>query len=292
MPSRRLFGAHCPLPPTPYNGIKPPPHAGTVESFGLVEESESVSTLAIIPARYASSRFPGKPLALIAGKPMIQWVVEQASRVPSFDRVIVATDDERIVDAVQAFGGHVAMTSPDHASGTDRIWEVARQYPDAAYVFNVQGDEPLINPLYLEEAASVLTRHHKEADMVTLKAPIHSLADYEDPNVVKVVTTQDGRALYFSRSPIPADRDKRDILSRLAHSYRHVGIYGFRRSALERFVQLPVSPLETLEKLEQLRALEAGMTIYVLPIPEVPFGVDTPADLAAVEARLSQQSIA
>lgn len=247
--------------------------------------------LAVIPARYASSRFPGKPLALICGKAMIQWVYERAQAASCFDAIVVATDHEDIQKAVEAFGGQAAMTSPDHASGTDRVWEVAERYPEATLIFNLQGDEPLMDPHYLEEAAQWLNGHHETIPMVTLKAPIQSLQELEDPNVVKVVTDTTGQALYFSRAPIPFHRDgwasgKPDVSA----CYRHIGMYGFHRTALARFVQWPVSPLETLEKLEQLRALEAGIPIQVLTVAEAPLGVDTPEDLNRVISRMACQS--
>lgn len=246
-----------------------------------------MSVIAVIPARYGSSRFPGKPLALIQGKPMIQWVYERVRRVTSFDDVIVATDDTRIYDTVKGFGGWVEMTAVDHPSGTDRVWEVVEPKFDAEYVFNIQGDEPLLNPLYLEDAIRQLKGHHGHVDIVTLKAPIHKWDDVMDPNVVKVVTNHKGHALYFSRAPIPFGRDEQaGSETWTEHVYRHVGLYGYTRAAIERFVGLSPSPLEQLEKLEQLRALEAGMTILALNIPEAPIGVDTPEDLARLETTL------
>lgn len=254
-------------------------------------EALSVSVIGVIPARYASSRFPGKPLALIAGRPMIQWVYEQAQKAPSFEAVIVATDDERIREAVEAFGGQVMMTSPHHASGTDRVWEVAQQHPNAQYVFNIQGDEPLMNPDYLEEAIQFLKFHHDHADIITLKVPLGDVTEREDPNVVKVVTSHNGKALYFSRAPIPFARDAADGELQQAHSFRHIGVYGFTRQALEQFVGLPMSPLEQIEKLEQLRAMEAGMQIYAITVPQAPLGVDTPEDLEKVQAALERQQV-
>lgn len=248
-----------------------------------------MTVLAVIPARYASTRFPGKPLALISGKPMIQWVYERAREVPGFETVVVATDDERIYRAVLRFGGLAEMTDPAHRSGTDRVWEVASRHPEALYIFNIQGDEPLLNPRYLEEAVQFLKSHDEAVDIVTLKAPIQSLLEIEDPNVVKVVTTESNQALYFSRAPVPFARNSEEpAINRMKSSFRHIGIYGFPRQALERFVQLPVSPLETLEKLEQLRALEAGMRIYAIPVPEASVGVDTPEDLAVAQALIAR----
>jgi len=237
-----------------------------------------LKTLAVIPARYLSTRFPGKPLALIANKPMIQWVYERVSQVRTFDEVIVATDSPDIVAVITGIGGKASLTHSDHLSGTDRVWEIAEKIPEAPYVFNVQGDEPMIDPLHLEEASRLLENHHDSIDIVTLKAPIVSVEAFKDPNVVKVVTDTKGKALYFSRSPIPHG----------GVGYRHIGVYGYRREALSRFVSLPVSPLETTEKLEQLRALEAGMHLHVMEVEKAPIGVDTPEDLQHVQALLLQ----
>jgi len=233
-------------------------------------------------------RFPGKPLALIAGKPMIQWVYGRVRKAQGFDEVIVATDSQEIAAVVAGFGGRVEMTRPDHPSGTDRVWEVAEKMPEATYIFNVQGDEPLIDPLYLEEACAVLQNHHGSIDIITLKAPIRDVGEFEDPHIVKVVTTQDGKALYFSRSPIPYGRDAVQSENVQAQSFRHIGVYGFTRDALQKFISLPISPLETLEKLEQLRALEAGMYIHALTVPQAPIGVDTPEDLQRIQPMFAQ----
>ncbi len=225
-------------------------------------------------------------MALLSGKPMVQWVYERVSQANGFDEVIVATDHPDIFDTVKAFGGAVEMTAEHHPSGTDRVWEVAKTRKNAQFIFNVQGDEPLVNPHYLDEAIMGLTLHHENADIITLMAPIHDVAEIENPSVVKVVTSGSNEALYFSRAAIPYARPPVEVEARMNHSFRHIGIYGFRRSALEKFVQLPVSPLEALEKLEQLRALEAGMRIVVLSVPEAPIGVDTPADLSKIQATI------
>lgn len=219
---------------------------------------------------------------------MIQWVYERVSQAQGFDKIIVATDSPEIMEAVTEFGGAVKLTSPDHPSGTDRVWEVAAGEADAEYIFNIQGDEPLMNPMYLEEALGFLKNHHESVDIITLMAPVQTVREREDPNVVKVVTAQHHQALYFSRAAIPFVRDAQSPADKLRGCQRHIGVYGFRRDVLERFVQLPVSPLEQLEKLEQLRALEAGMRIYAISVPEVPIGVDTPADLALAEAKIQQ----
>jgi 3-deoxy-manno-octulosonate cytidylyltransferase (CMP-KDO synthetase) len=228
---------------------------------------------------------------------MIQWVYERVKSASCFDKVIVATDDHRIEQCVKDFGGEVEMTRSDHASGSDRVWEVAEKYPQAVYVFNIQGDEPLINPLFLEEAVGFIKNHHEKVDIVTLKSPLHDLHEFEDPNIVKVVSAEDGRALYFSRAPIPYRREPETSESKTSREapqwgYRHVGIYGFKRSSLQQFVQLPVSPLEMSEKLEQLRAMEAGLKLYCLTIPEAPIGVDTPADLLTIQKLLESSETA
>ncbi len=239
-----------------------------------------MTVLAVIPARYASVRFPGKPLVEIDGKPMIRRVWERVCKAQAIDRVIVATDDERIAEAVRAFGGEVRMTASDHPSGTDRVWEVARELPEYELVMNVQGDEPFLNPASLDLAVRTL-QNQPAADIMTLVCPLdlateEGMAHYEDPNVVKTVLGRSGQAFYFSRASIPCFRDG---AGDDAQAYRHLGLYLFRRDALARFTALPPSPLEKTEKLEQLRALENGLTIYAGIISEAPVGIDTPADL-------------
>jgi len=242
----------------------------------------------VIPARYASTRFPGKPLAELAGKPMIQWVWEGAGQCPLVDEVIVATYDERIAAAVTGFGGHVVMTRPDHPTGTDRLAEVAAQLTSDLIV-NVQGDEPLIDPAMIEAALGPLLRDER-IPMGTLQTPLTSLEEYRNPNVVKVVTDRKGFALYFSRAPIPYPRDFAAGLSanwrRLA-SAKHVGLYVYRRDFLLDYPHLPATPLEQQENLEQLRALEHGYRIFVAETPLVGCGVDTPEDLVKVEQLLA-----
>ncbi len=256
----------------------------------------------VIPARFASTRFPGKPLVLIRNKPLVQWVWERAMRCRRAGRVVVATDDERIYRAVEFFGGEAVMTSPDHPSGTDRIAEVARKVKAALYV-NLQGDEPLIDPAEIDRLIDGLVR--SRADLATLAHPIEDSADLANPNVVKVVTDARGRALYFSRSPIPYWRDGQGKtpaeLKKLKQKgrkgqkdpaappyWRHVGIYAYRAAALKRFVGFPPSPLERAESLEQLRALENGLLLQVIPTKMRCQGVDTPADLAAVTRLLKK----
>ena len=243
---------------------------------------------AVIPARYASTRFPGKPLADLCGKPMIQWVCEGAQRCPLVDRVLVATDDARIAAAVNAFGGTAVMTRGDHPTGTDRLAEVAADLASELIV-NVQGDEPLIDPAMIEAAVRPLLAD-AAIPMGTLKTPLTSLEEFHNPNVVKVVTDRQGFALYFSRAPIPHPRDFADELAtrwqELATA-KHVGLYVYRRDFLLRFPTLVPTPLEEQEKLEQLRALEHGYRIHVAATPLGVQGVDTPEDLARVRRLLA-----
>lgn len=245
---------------------------------------------AIIPARYASSRFPGKPLADILGKTMIQRVYEQTCQANLIDHVIVATDDERIVAAVEAFGGNVCMTSADHETGTDRLAEVAAQL-SSDLIVNVQGDEPLIDPRMIDQAVAPLC-DDAQLDMGTLMVPIQSLEEYLNPNVVKVVTDVRGDALYFSRSPMPCYRDHHDALTQVfdqLQAFKHVGLYVYRRQFLLDYPRLDVTPLESAEKLEQLRALEHGYRIRVVETELQSQGVDTPEDLERVCEVLSMQ---
>ena len=229
----------------------------------------------VIPARERSERLPGKPLAEIAGKPMIVRVWERAKRVRGIDRVLVATDSARIAEAVRAAGGEAVMTSPDCASGTDRCAEAVRGFPGVEVVINVQGDEPLLDP----EAVETLARAFEDPSvrMATLARPLHP-EERENPNVVKVVCDLRGNALYFSRAPIPFVRGSG------AEPLAHVGLYGYRRDFLELFAELPPTPLELTERLEQLRALEHGHAIRVLRTEYRSIGVDTPEDLERVRA--------
>ncbi len=238
----------------------------------------------VIPARFASARFPGKPLALLAGKPMLQWVYERACAAGA-RAVVIATDDERIAVAAQGFGAPVAMTSARHPSGTDRIAEVAAQGGWGArdIVVNVQGDEPLMPPALMRQVAALLQRR-AGADIATLCTPVPTLAEFLDPNVVKVVADDAGRALYFSRAPIPWHRDEAALSGgaqgSFAGSNRHLGIYAYRVEALARLTTLPVHALEHAEKLEQLRALAHGLEIRVERASVLPGqDVNTPADL-------------
>ena len=241
----------------------------------------------VIPARYASTRLPGKPLADIAGRPMIVHVAAIARRAGA-DGVWVATDDERIVAAVRQHGFDAVMTSPDHASGTDRVAEVADQlqWDDAEIVVNVQGDEPLLDPALIDAVANAL-RGDPDAAMATAAHPLATAEDFFNPNVVKVVCDVRGRALYFSRAPIPWDRDRfagrRDALPTDLPAQRHIGLYAYRVGFLRRFGQLAASPLERCESLEQLRALWHGYPIQVVSVDHPPApGVDTSEDLQRV----------
>lgn len=241
----------------------------------MISPSTTPSVLAVIPARYASTRFPGKPLVNIHGKPMIQHVWERIQTVSLIQQSLIATDDERIACASQQFGASVCMTSPDHPSGTDRMWEVAQQFPQYQWVLNVQGDEPFIDTAHLEQVIQAI-QVHSNADIITLVTPLLSTEDWHNPNIVKAVLTHSGQALYFSRSAVPYHRDTPNMPK---HVFRHIGIYLYKREALAQFTQLPPSPLEQIEKLEQLRALEASMSIYAVVVDKAPIGIDTPEDL-------------
>lgn len=240
--------------------------------------------LGIIPARYGSTRFPGKPLHPIAGRPLIQHVVEQCRRARSLAEVIVATDDERVAAAARPFC-RVEITRADHPSGSDRVAEVAaRRACDA--VVNVQGDEPLMDPAVIDAVAGALAG----SEMSTAATALRDADEFNNPNVVKVVAGANGRALYFSRRAIPYLRDAagRPASEQLAAFpfLKHLGLYGYRRDTLLRLVKWPVSPLENAEKLEQLRALENGVTIAIVRVDYESIGVDAPADAARVEALL------
>ena len=246
-----------------------------------------MKVVGIVPARYASTRFPGKSLALIAGKPLIQHVVERCQKAKTLDEVIVATDDSRIAAVAQKFC-RVEMTRSDHPSGTDRIAEVAARCQCNAVV-NIQGDEPLMDPSAIDAVANALTN----CEMSTAAARINSPDDYDNANVNKVVVNAAGHALYFSRRTIPYLREAASgsVSEQLAAFpfLKHLGIYGYRRETLLRLVKFPVSPLENAEKLEQLRALENGIPIAVVKVDYDSVGVDTPEDVARVEKILSHR---
>jgi len=236
------------------------------------------TAVAIIPARYASTRFPGKMLASETGKPLVQHVYERAAKAQRIECVIVATDDQRIAEAVMQFGGQAVMTSPDHANGSSRIAEVAATL-DADVIVNVQGDEPEIEPAVIDRAVATLA---EQTDCVvsTVASPFAEDEDPANPNVVKVVCDQRNRALYFSRSPIPFDRDAGVGAGDRARYMKHVGLYAYRRAFLLRYVTLPETPLERAEKLEQLRVLEHGESMAVAVCETTAQGIDTPEQYA------------
>ena len=229
-------------------------------------------TAIIIPARYGSSRLEGKPLIEVCGKPIIQWVYEKAQQAKLADIIIVATDDERIYDAVKSFGGNVEMTSPEHKCGSDRIKEVVMRHPEISYIVNLQGDEPLIKPESIDEVAKNV-KEDKFADISTLIRKI-TPDEAENPNLVKCVVDNLGFALYFSRSKIPFERN-----TRKSDFYGHLGIYGYKREALIKMTELPQSTYEMSESLEQLRALQNGMKIKTSVVDFIPVGIDTIEDL-------------
>ncbi|HEY5652861.1 MAG TPA: 3-deoxy-manno-octulosonate cytidylyltransferase [Pontiella sp.] len=241
----------------------------------------------VIPSRWGSTRFPGKSLAIISGKPMIQWVVERVKQAEKLDAVIVATDDERIADCVESLSipdVQVSMTRPDHPSGTDRIAEAVEML-DIDAVINVQGDEPLIDPSLIDELADVISS--TEWDMATAATPITDAEQINDPSVVKALFNRNGQALYFSRATIPHIREPEDISTENIY-WRHIGIYAYRRDYLLKLVQEPVCALENLEKLEQLRALDMGCRMKVIKTEDFGIGVDTPEDVAKAEKLLKQ----
>lgn len=251
-----------------------------------------MKAVGIIPARYAATRLPGKALADIAGKPMIQHVYEQAAQAGTLHKVIVATDDERIMQAVAEFGGEAVMTSAEHQSGTDRLAEVA-QGLTCELVVNIQGDEPLIEPATIDAAVQPFMSD-SSLRMSTLATPIKTVAEHQEPSVVKVVVDQNGFALYFSRAPIPffqldtdavwPDNKPRQHPQSGLWPLKHIGLYVYTRQTLLWLASLPQTPLERTEKLEQLRALENGCRIKVVQIDYSPIGVDTPEDLQRVRA--------
>jgi 3-deoxy-manno-octulosonate cytidylyltransferase (CMP-KDO synthetase) len=277
-----------------------------------------MTTLAVIPARYGSTRFPGKPLVDLAGKPLVVHVVERAREAKTVDDVVVATDDERILRAVESHGGRAVMTSPDCATGTDRIAQAVAQFPEADIVVNVQGDEPLMPPDAIDRAVEAL-KADPDCAVSTAMIRIASEKDFLSPHVVKVVCDREGRALYFSRSPIPnlsriteadvkalgirlealgkateeGSSSLRPNASRLMPlampAFKHFGLYVYRREALLRFVKMPQTPLERIEKLEQLRFLENGMTIRVVETALDSIGVDTPGDLEQARRILAER---
>ena len=238
----------------------------------------------VIPSRYAATRLPGKPLVDLAGKPMVQRVYEQAKLAQTVHRVLVATDDQRIVDAVLAFGGEAQMTRSDHRSGTERIAEVAAREPGDVFV-NVQGDEPLINPVAIDTAVAALLED-PPAPIATVATPIRHVPDIMDPNVVKTVLDFDSNALYFSRAPIPWVRDTQQKVH--VKYWKHLGLYVFQRDALLEYPTLPRGELEKIEQLEQLRWLENGWRIRVAEVEHDAISVDVPEDVTRVEKLLQK----
>ena len=238
--------------------------------------------VAVIPARYDSTRLPGKVLADIAGRPMVEHVYRRVAAARGVDAVVVATDDERVAAAVRSFGGIARMTRATHRTGTDRIAEVAADL-SCGIVLNVQGDEPMIEPAMIEQVIAPLAAD-PAAVMSTVYCAITDPSDHANPNVVKVVSDRQGRALYFSRAPIPHLRDIR--LRRLPPAYKHIGLYGYRRAFLLTLAALPQTPLELSESLEQLRALEHGYRIHAVETQHDSIGVDTPEDLDRVRRQL------
>ena len=249
----------------------------------MVKRAASAKVIAVIPARMAAQRFPGKPLALIAGKPLVQWVWEAARAARRVDRVIVATDSDQIVEAVQAFGGEAMLTAPDCPSGTDRVAQVARA-THALIVVNVQGDEPLMAGTTIDKVVEALQKD-RQAVMSTAVRAAESEEEWQDPNVVKAVFDKKFYALYFSRAPIPWKRDPQ--ASATGPRWVHMGIYGYRRDFLFRFAALPPSSLEQVESLEQLRALEHGSRIKTVIVKHPSQGVDCPEDVKKVERILA-----
>ncbi len=243
------------------------------------------TTAGIIPARWGSTRFPGKALHEIAGKPLLQHVWERSRRANKLDRLIIATDDFRIAEAAFNWGAEVAMTSPDHASGTDRAAEVAKKLRKVGHVINIQGDEPLIDPKLIDRLVRDLERD-KQLEMITAAHPFENPSEAESPHQVKVVVGRQSEALYFSRSLIPYPRTRNSQQS----YFRHQGIYGYTRDLLLRFVRWKTSPLEHIESLEQLRALENGVRIRVVMTGSGSPGVDTPEDARRVERLIAVAS--
>jgi 3-deoxy-manno-octulosonate cytidylyltransferase (CMP-KDO synthetase) len=246
----------------------------------------AASIALVIPARWGSTRFPGKMLHPIAGKPLLRHVWERCLLAKGIARVLIATDDKRIAEAAEGFGADVVMTSPKHPSGTDRIAEATAKLRGITHVINVQGDEPLIDPKLVESLATAL-RRDPSVEMITAATPFSDTKEADDPNCVKVVVSAKGDALYFSRSRIPFHRDAGDRKSAVT-PLLHLGLYGYRRDILRKLVRLAPSPLEKCEKLEQLRALEHGIAIRVVKTPHRGIGVDTPGDVARVEKLLKR----
>jgi 3-deoxy-manno-octulosonate cytidylyltransferase (CMP-KDO synthetase) len=253
-----------------------------------------IKILAVIPARYASQRFPGKPLVKIGDRPMVEWVYAAASSCPDFAKVVVATDDQRVADCVTQFGGNLEMTRSDHLTGTDRVAEVASRYPDIDVVVNVQGDQPFVTAAMLSQLVSPYLQEpalNPLPAMTTLACPLNLEQDYTNPHAVKVLCDRLGNALYFSRAPIPHFRNPHQpdspppALAELP-IYHHLGLYGFARDFLAQYAQLSATPLEQCEGLEQLRVLEHGFNIRVCLTEKAVVEINTPEDLAGIQASI------
>ncbi|WP_411845075.1 3-deoxy-manno-octulosonate cytidylyltransferase [Roseibacillus persicicus] len=242
----------------------------------------SPQIIGVIPARWASSRFPGKPLFRLCGKPLLEHVCDRARQCEQLDQIVVATDDERIEKAAQSFGMEVVMTSAEHPTGTDRIAEAAARFPSATHFINIQGDEPLIEPALVDQLASQLGAD-ASIDLITAASPLQDTAQLQDPNIVKVVLNACNDALYFSRSPIPFARVADSV-----QPLRHIGLYGYRSDFLRDFVQWPPAPLEIAESLEQLRALHHGARIRVVLTDHEAIGLDTPDQVSLLENLLTR----
>ena len=245
-----------------------------------------MKTICVIPARYASTRLPGKPLREIQGKPMIVRVFERASKAEKIESAVVATDDERILEAVEKFNGRAVLTRKDHPTGTDRIAEVAQKFPDVDLIINVQGDEPLIEPSLIDQLATQF-EDDPDLQMATVATKMNSIDEMKNPNNVKVVMDQNSNALYFSRSMIPFPR-----VENFSEVYKHIGIYAYRRGFLLEFAKMKPTPLEKTESLEQLRALENGYKIRVIKSNDRFVGVDTEEDLELVNKIYLEEGIA
>jgi 3-deoxy-manno-octulosonate cytidylyltransferase (CMP-KDO synthetase) len=251
----------------------------------------SIKILAVIPARYQSQRFPGKPLVKIGDRSMVQRVYEAAKACEAFDRVIVATENEKIVECVREFGGEVELTSAAHETGTDRIAEVAARYPKYQVVVNVQGDQPFVEAAMLSQLVAPYLNEKVLPEMTTLACPLNLEQDLNNPNVVKVICDRHSNALYFSRSAIPFFRQQ-PRQEQPAPVYHHLGLYAFRADFLAQYSQLAATPLEQCESLEQLRVLEHGHAIRVCLTETAIIEINTPEDLIAAEALLAQGSVA
>jgi len=240
--------------------------------------------LGIIPARYNSTRFPGKPLAKILGKPMIQWVYERSRKAEILDNVVVATDSDQIFSLVESFGGDVVLTSPDHPTGLDRVIEVSQKYPHYTHYLNIQGDEPAISEETINRVGGQFS--NTNADITTAAVKFKTAEAFKSPDQVKVVFDKNQRALYFSRSPIPSCENPQKALEQ-GLLYKHLGIYGYSAEILKKIGEIPQGGYESFEKLEQLRFLEYGIDIYVAPVEWESVGVDRPEDIQEAERLLT-----